>query len=112
MARSRKLVDGHSLFNPVSAVLQHLKVASKAGHLTGYVNHPVHAIINYFSESLGMYSVSGWVEDNKVRLLCYIIQNLQHISRYELAIFKSVKFRILLCRLNGFLHDFNTNHPS
>ena len=92
MARSWELVDGHSLFNSVSAVLQHLKVTSKAGHLTGYVNHPVHAIINYFSESLGMYSVSGWIEDNKVRLLFYIIQNLQHITGYEFAIVKSVQF--------------------
>ena len=67
-------------------LVKQFQIPCKTGGLAGDINQPVHVIVDNLLKSLWMYTVTWRIQNNEVRFLADIIQNLQYIARNKFAI--------------------------
>ena len=66
------------------------KVTGEACGFAGNIYNMVHTVGENFGQSLGMDAVTRRVENDHIRFLCEVIENLQHVSCNEFTVGKTV----------------------
>ena len=109
MHRLTKLIHAADLFHPIPICQKHLQISCQAGWLAGDIHQFIHSILDDLWQGLGVYSVSWRIQDDEIRFLLHLIQDLQHISSNKPAVCDPVKGGVFFGSFYCFLHDLHAN---
>ena len=110
MACPGELIMSDSPGHDVSILLKYLKVSCKACGLAGNIDDVWYAVADDLGKCLGVDSVAGRIEDNKIGFFFNLIKDFQHIARDEMAIIKMIELCVLFGSLNSFLDNLDTDN--
>ena len=90
-----ELVHATGFFKAISSLKKCLQITCKAGCFTGDIHNTIYPIGKDLRQCFRMDSIARWIQDDHIRLLSQIIQNLQDVTGNEFTVIQSVQLRIL-----------------
>ena len=90
MPGSRKQIHAGDPFHNIPACKEYFQISGQAGGFAGNIEDSVHSVGDDFFQGFGMDTVSWGIEYDEIRFLFYRVQNFQHVSGQEGAVFQTV----------------------